>query len=110
MNCPKRGFGLPMDLWSADKLLPITRSLVLGNDARLPAWLDRRLLGRYLDGMERDFNAYRVWSLYILENWLRSHPAAAGRSHERVECSGDGEGWLMIAGSFCVRGNGLDLR
>ena len=76
INRPKRGFGLPMDLWSADKLLPITRSLVLGNDARLPAWLDRRLLGRYLDGMERDFNAYRVWSLYILENWLRSHPAA----------------------------------
>jgi asparagine synthase (glutamine-hydrolysing) len=76
MNRPKRGFGLPMDLWSVDKLLPITRSLVLGNDARLPAWLDRRLLGRYLDGMERDFNAYRVWSLYILENWLRSHPAA----------------------------------
>src|SRR2546430_1222880 len=76
MNRPKRGFGLPMDLWSVDKLLPITRSLVLGHDARLPAWLDRRLLGRYLDGMERDFNAYRVWSLYILENWLRSHPAA----------------------------------
>jgi hypothetical protein len=25
--------------------------------------------------MERNFNSYRVWSLYILENWLRSHPA-----------------------------------
>ena len=32
MNRPKRGFGLPMDLWSADKLLPITRALVLGKD------------------------------------------------------------------------------
>lgn len=75
MNRPKRGFGLPMDLWSADKLLPITRSLVLAKDARLPAWLDRGLLACYLDGVERDFNSYRVWSLYILENWLRSHPA-----------------------------------
>jgi asparagine synthase (glutamine-hydrolysing) len=75
MNRPKRGFGLPMDLWSVDKLLPITRSLVLGNDARLPAWLDRGLLSRYLDRMERDFNAYRVWSLFILEHWLRGHPA-----------------------------------
>jgi asparagine synthase (glutamine-hydrolysing) len=75
MNRPKRGFGLPMDLWSADKLLPITRSLVLGKDARLPVWLDHKLLSRYLDHIERDFNSYRVWSLYILENWLRSHPA-----------------------------------
>ena len=64
-----------MDLWSADKLLPITRSLVLGKDARLPVWLDYKLLSRYLDRMERDFNSYRVWSLYILENWLRNHPA-----------------------------------
>jgi asparagine synthase (glutamine-hydrolysing) len=75
MNRPKRGFGLPMDLWSADKLLPATRKLVLGPEARLPAWLDRSLLDRYLDEMKRNFNSYRVWSLYILENWLRSHPA-----------------------------------
>ncbi|MCE3247111.1 MAG: putative Asparagine synthetase 1 [Microvirga sp.] len=87
MNRPKRGFGLPMDLWSADKLLPITRALVLGKAARLPEWLDRGLLARYLNTVERDFNSYRVWSLYILENWLRSHPAVpaeaaneAGRS------------------------------
>jgi asparagine synthase (glutamine-hydrolysing) len=80
MNRPKRGFGLPMDLWSADKLLPITHSLVLATDARLPAWLDRALLASYLDRMEGDFNAYRVWSLYILENWLRSHPAVPAES------------------------------
>jgi hypothetical protein len=66
-----------MDMWSADKLLPITRSFVLGNDARLPEWFDRGLLARYIDDVERDFNAYRVWSLYILENWLRNHPAVA---------------------------------
>jgi asparagine synthase (glutamine-hydrolysing) len=75
MNRPKRGFGLPMDLWSADKLLPITRRLVLGKDACLPIWLDHKLLSRYLDRIERNFNSYRVWALYILENWLRSHPA-----------------------------------
>ena len=69
------------------KLLPITRSLVLGDDARLPAWLDRRLLGRYLDGMERDFNAYRVWSLYILENWLRSHPAVPAEASNELSAA-----------------------
>jgi asparagine synthase (glutamine-hydrolysing) len=84
MNRPKRGFGLPMDLWSADKLLPITRSLVLGKDARLPAWLDPGLLARYLERVERDFNAYRVWSLYILENWLRSHPAVPAEARESL--------------------------
>ena len=48
---------------------------MLGKDARLPVWLDHKLLSRYLNRMERNFNSYRVWSLYILENWLRSHPA-----------------------------------
>jgi asparagine synthase (glutamine-hydrolysing) len=91
MNRPKRGFGLPMDMWSADKLLPITRSLVLGKDARLPEWLDRGLLVRYLDAVERDFNSYRVWSLYILENWLRSHPAVPAEAATE-------EGSLAMAG------------
>ena len=90
MNRPKRGFGLPMDLWSADKLLPITRALVLGKDARLPEWLDRGLLARYLDAVERDFNSYRVWSLYILENWLRSHPAVP------AEAANEGRSLAMV--------------
>jgi asparagine synthase (glutamine-hydrolysing) len=75
MARPKRGFGLPMDLWSADKLLPTTRTLVLGADARLPAWIDRAMLARFIARLERDFNAYRCWSLFILEVWLRTHPA-----------------------------------
>jgi asparagine synthase (glutamine-hydrolysing) len=76
MNRPKRGFGLPMDLWSADKLLPITERLLLADDARLTAWIDRGKLVAWLDALKINFNAYQTWALYILETWLRTHPAA----------------------------------
>jgi asparagine synthase (glutamine-hydrolysing) len=75
MNRPKRGFGLPMTLWSADRLLPITRDLLLAPDARLTEWIDRSKLASYLDASRTDFNAYRIWALFILETWLRAHPA-----------------------------------
>lgn len=75
INRPKRGFGLPMDLWSAKVLLPITRELITARDARLSAWINPVRLNSYLDSLERDFNAYRVWALFILETWLRTHRA-----------------------------------
>jgi len=77
MNRPKRGFGMPMDLWSAEKLLPATRSLLQSPDARLPEWIDRSLLRGFMAGLEKDFNAYRCWSLFVLEAWLQTHPAVA---------------------------------
>jgi hypothetical protein len=28
-----------------------------------------------VDDLSREFHPYRAWSLFILETWLRSHPA-----------------------------------
>jgi asparagine synthase (glutamine-hydrolysing) len=78
LNRPKRGFGLPMGLWGASSLLPAARQLLLQQEARLTAWIPRERIEGYLDRMSSDFNAYRVWSLLILENWLRHHPAEVG--------------------------------
>jgi hypothetical protein len=45
---------------------------------RLAAWIPRDRLARYLDRMARDFSAYRVWSLLVLEFWLRTHRHSVG--------------------------------
>jgi hypothetical protein len=31
---------------------------------------------RYLDHLGAEFHAYRAWALFVLEHWLRTHPAA----------------------------------
>lgn len=75
---PKRGFGLPMGLWGAEALLPAARALLLSGPACLAAWIPRDRLARYLDRMARDFSAYRVWALLVLEFWLRTHRHSIG--------------------------------
>lgn len=78
LNRPKRGFGLPMGMWGAQALMPAARELLLSNEACLAAWISRERLSGYLDRMDRNFSAYRVWSLLILEHWLRAHPHSVG--------------------------------
>jgi hypothetical protein len=63
-----------MDLWGRDQLLPLTRERLLAPDARLRNWIDPARLERFLTAQRGDFNAYRVWALFILENWMRHHP------------------------------------
>ena len=70
---PKMGFGVPLDDWFRDELKDRTESLLLGESARTSNWFQpqavRQLFDEHLQGL---FNhAYRLWSLLILENWLR---------------------------------------
>jgi asparagine synthase (glutamine-hydrolysing) len=81
-NRPKRGFGLPMGLWGATALLPAARRLLETSDTRLHRWIPAKKLSAYLNEMEADFNAYRVWSLLILEVWLQSHPHVVGETFD----------------------------
>jgi asparagine synthase (glutamine-hydrolysing) len=75
MRRPKRGFGLPMDMWGAETLMPALTQLCGGSACRLTGWIPRRNIDAYLDRLARDFQPYRAWSLFILETWLRTHPA-----------------------------------
>jgi asparagine synthase (glutamine-hydrolysing) len=75
LDRPKRGFGLPMDGWGKDALLPITSALLLEAGGRVQHWIARPALQRFLAEQERSFSPYRVWALFVLEIWLRHHPS-----------------------------------
>ena len=75
VNRPKRGFGIPVHLWDKTQLLPATRALLAGPDARLPLWIEPQRIAAYLDRLEDNFHAYQCWGIFILETWLRSHRA-----------------------------------
>jgi asparagine synthase (glutamine-hydrolysing) len=76
MARPKRGFGLPMDMWGARQLLPALDRLIRPPECRLAEWIPHVNLVRYLDHLGAEFHAYRAWALFVLEHWLRTHPAA----------------------------------
>ena len=71
----KRGFGLPMDGWGKAALLPAARALLLARDGRVQDWIARPALERFFAEQEYAFSPYRVWALFVLETWLRHHPA-----------------------------------
>jgi len=80
VNRPKRGFGIPVHLWDKTQLLPATRALLAGPDARLPLWVEPQRITAYLDRLEDNFHAYQCWGIFILETWLRSHRAEPART------------------------------
>ena len=89
---PKRGFGLPMDMWGVGTLLPAVKRLLLGADCRLVEWTSPEALANYIGRLEADFHPYRAWALFVLEIWLRTHsaiPAPAPRMSLRRKV-----GWL----------------
>lgn len=69
----KRGFGLPANAWSQESLLRLTNEWLVPGDARLRSILDAVGLNRFLAAQHdpRRFRAYQLYSLLILEQWLR---------------------------------------
>jgi asparagine synthase (glutamine-hydrolysing) len=71
---PKKGFGVPLELWLAGSMRSQTLDYLVGRDARLP-----RLLGpaHVADETQRFFAGdrsryFRMWTLLALEAWLRT--------------------------------------
>ena len=85
MRRPKRGFGLPMDTWGAQALLPVLRQLLLDPRCRLAEWIPAVTLRKFVGHLERHFHAYQAWSLFILETWLRTHPATPATTQLSVD-------------------------
>jgi asparagine synthase (glutamine-hydrolysing) len=73
---PKQGFGIPIHAWFRGPLLPLARDLLLGRDARAAEWLRpdalESLVERHAAG--RGDRGYQLWSLCMLELWLRRYP------------------------------------
>jgi asparagine synthase (glutamine-hydrolysing) len=81
MARPKRGFGLPPHVWNKDHILPMVRPLVLSPDSRLGAWIDRGRLAAFINHQDKEFSAYACWALFILETWMRTHPATPAKTY-----------------------------
>ncbi len=77
MARPKRGFGLPPQVWNKKQILPFVRPILLASDSRLGSWIDRKRIASFLDHQELEFIAYACWCLFILEIWLQTHPSAS---------------------------------
>ncbi len=72
-NRPKMGFGVPLDHWFRNELREITHDSLLGESARINNYFRREAVERLVNEHEsRQFDhAYRLWSLLVLELWLR---------------------------------------
>jgi asparagine synthase (glutamine-hydrolysing) len=80
----KHGFGVPLDAWFRGALRPWLVENLLPADARINAYFrpgaPQRLVRRHLAGREN--HGHRLWTLLMLERWLRllpSWPQRAGR-------------------------------
>ncbi|MCL4197021.1 MAG: asparagine synthase (glutamine-hydrolyzing) [Phycisphaerales bacterium] len=71
---PKKGFGLPSSAWSHAKMIGLCDELLLAPDARCRDLLDRQALAAWVHRQRRPqaFSVYQVWTLLVLELWLRS--------------------------------------
>ena len=75
---PKKGFGMPMGGWGTQRMLAEFGLIVQSGDSRLGEWFGQEMLQSYLAHQQKVPALYQLWTLFILENWLRHHPASAG--------------------------------
>jgi asparagine synthase (glutamine-hydrolysing) len=73
LDRPKSGFGVPLDRWFRQDLLPMTRDLLLDPRATARGWFHRREVERLIDehAAGRDLHHPRLWALLVLEIWAR---------------------------------------
>ncbi len=75
---PKHGFGVPAGRWLREDLRDLFADALLSPDSRTRGWVDQGVLRshwqQHLEGT-RD-NTNQLWSILVLELWLRSLPAA----------------------------------
>ena len=75
VDMPKRGFGLPMNAWMRDSLLPMAEKLIGGGSVlrdKLGAKGVEAFLQRHRNPAR--FNPYQLWGVVSLELWLRNRP------------------------------------
>ncbi len=69
----KMGFGVPIANWFRGQLNPMLHQLLLGNDARIHQFFLPDAVRTLVSEHEsmRHNHCYRLWSLLMLEKWLR---------------------------------------
>jgi asparagine synthase (glutamine-hydrolysing) len=69
----KMGFGIPIAGWFRHELKPMVHDTLLSDDARIHPYLRRQAVAELVRAHENSEqnHGYRLWSLLILEKWLR---------------------------------------
>ena len=72
-NRPKMGFGVPLDRWFRNELRELTHDVLLAQSARNRDYFRPDQVQELVEQHERGQadHAYRLWSLLVLELWLR---------------------------------------
>jgi asparagine synthase (glutamine-hydrolysing) len=72
-NRPKMGFGVPLDHWFRHELRDMAHDVLLDQTARDRGFFQHEFVAQLLQDHEaqRFDHAYRLWSLLVLELWLR---------------------------------------
>lgn len=79
----KSGFGLPLAEWFRRDLRPLARELLLDERARSRGWFRPAVVEGLLADHDagRVDNGHRLWTLTMLELWLRTHVEAPVAAH-----------------------------
>ena len=74
----KRGFEIPLDTWLAGPLRDVLWDTLGSAQARVAGYLDQNLITRLLEGrgMSDRNRPTLLYSLLVLELWLREHEAS----------------------------------
>jgi len=74
----KRGFGVPLARWFRTELRPLARDLLLDERTRSRGWFRTDTIKQLLDEhtTERADHGHVLWTLCMLELWLRTHVEA----------------------------------
>ncbi len=76
IDLPKQGFALPMSDWARTSLLDVASKLVTSDDGRLLSMFGAKRINDFMRRQQTQgqFSAYQMWSVAMLESWLRHHP------------------------------------
>jgi asparagine synthase (glutamine-hydrolysing) len=84
----KMGFGVPLDYWFRHELKDLATDLLLSDSSRCHAMLRPEAIRALWDDHQahRYDHSARLWSLVMLEAWLREWGGAEGRTSEVERC------------------------
>ena len=86
VNAPKKGFGIPVSSWARGALLKAASELLEGDESRLRKALGSQAIGRFLSRQRSTGGhvTYQVWSLVMLESWMRHHPCILDQVSQKI--------------------------
>lgn len=74
LHLPKKGFNIPGEDWPSEQLIKQLDELIHDGNCQLLSWISPPLLQQYISRMRQQPNPYQIWTVILIESWLRIHP------------------------------------